>query len=81
MILVTHQAILTGGALRMAGLAKTFFDVTELLREFPGAALLVALQIGAVLSEDMAGQATAIIHGAQMRLMDEIGETSSLAGQ
>jgi hypothetical protein len=79
MILVAKQAVLTRRAGSVTGLAEFFLHRTKVGHEVLRIALLVALQIGAALLEVMAGQATAVLQNAEMRLMDEIREVSLLA--
>ena len=78
MIFVAQQTVLTGPAAGVAGLAQLFFHGPEVGDEFFRIALLVALQIGAAFFKVMAGQATAILQHAEMRLMDEIREPPQL---
>jgi hypothetical protein len=75
-IFVTQQTVLTRHPAGVTGLAETLFHRTEIRHEIPRIALLVALQIGAAFFKAMAGQTTAILKDAEMRLMDEIREAS-----
>jgi hypothetical protein len=63
----------------VTALAEILFHRTEVGREILRIALLVALQIGATFFKVMAGQTTAILQDAEMRLMDEIREASLFA--
>ena len=76
MIFVAQQTVLTRHASGVTGLAEILFHSTEIGHEIFRIALLVALQIGAAFFKVMAGQTTAILQDAEMRLMDEIRETS-----
>lgn len=73
-ILVAHDAILTGHAGGVARRAESLFHRAEIRREALRIALLVALQIGAIFFKAMAGQTTACLQDAEMRLMNETGE-------
>src|SRR5258706_5059575 len=79
MILVAEQTVLTRHAAGVTGLAEVLFHLTEIRHEILRVPLLVALQIGAAFFKVMAGQTTARLHDAEMRLMDEIREASLLA--
>jgi hypothetical protein len=70
---------LTRHAAGVTGLAEILFHRTEIGHEIFRIALLVALQIGATFFKVMAGQTTAILQDAEMRLMDEIREASLFA--
>ena len=63
----------------MACLAELFLHGAETGCKFSWIALLVALEIGAVLFKAVAGQAAAIVHDAHMRLVDEIREAPLFA--
>ena len=79
MIFVAQQAVLTRHAAGVAGLAEFLFHRAEIGHEISRIALLVALQIGAAFFKVVAGQTTAILQDAEMRLMDEIREASLFA--
>src|SRR5262245_39953547 len=79
MIFVAQQTVLTRHAGGVTGLAEVLFHCTEIGHEIFRIALLVALQIGAAFFKAMAGQTTAILQDAEMRLMDEIREASPFA--
>ena len=79
MIFVAQQTVLTRHAAGVTGLAEILFHRTEIGHEIFRIALLVALQIGAAFFKVMAGQTTAILQDAEMRLMDEIREASLFA--
>ena len=76
MIFVAQLTVLTRHAAGVAGLAELLFHPTKIGHEILRIALLVALQIGAAFLEVMAGQTTAILQDAEMRLMHEIREAS-----
>src|SRR2546425_1143429 len=79
MIFVAQYTVLTRHAAGVTGLAEILFHRTKIGHEILRIALLVALQIGAAFFKVMAGQTTAILQNAQMRLMDEIREASPFA--
>ena len=76
MIFVAQQAVLTRRAAVVTGLAEILFHLTEIGHEALRIALLVALQVGAAFFQVVAGQATAILHDAEMRPVDEVREAS-----
>ena len=63
----------------MTRLAELPFHLTEIRCKASRIALLVALQIRAAFFDGVAAQATAIVHRAKMRLMDEIREAALFA--
>ena len=63
----------------MAGLTEILCHRPEIGHEILRTALLVARKIGAILFKVVAGQTTAALQHAEMRLMDEIREASQLA--
>src|SRR5215813_4753703 len=79
MIFVTQQTVLTRHAAGVTGLAKFLLHRAKIRHETLRIALLVALQIGATFFKVMAGQTTAILQDAEMRLVDEIREASLFA--
>ena len=79
MIFVAQETVLTRHAAGVTGLAEILFHRTEIGHESFRIALLVALQIGTAFFKAMAGQTTAILQNAEMRLMDEIPEAPLLA--
>ena len=79
MIFVAQQAILTSHAAGVTGLAEILFHRAEVGHEGCRIALFVALQIRAAFFKAMAGQTTATLQDAEMRLMDEIREASLFA--
>ena len=74
MIFVAQQTVLARHAAGVTALAEFLFYPTKIGREISRIALLVALQIGPVFFKAMAGQTTAILQNAEMRLMHEIRE-------
>ena len=70
---------MTRHAAGVTGLTKILFHYTKIGYEIFRIALLVALQIGAAFLKIMAGETTAILQDAEMRLMDESREASLLA--
>jgi hypothetical protein len=79
MIFVAQKAVLARRAFIVTSLAEILFHLTEIGHEVFRIPLLVALEIRAALFEVMAGQTTAVLQHAEMRLMDEIRESSLLA--
>jgi hypothetical protein len=63
----------------VARLAEILFYGAEIGHERSRITLLVALQIGAILFEVVASQATAIVQDSEMRLMDKIREAPEFA--
>ena len=78
-ILVAFQAVLTGLAAGVAGLAELLLRRAEAGHEILWIALLVALEIRTPVFKAMACQATSIVHNAHVRLMNEIREAPSFA--
>ena len=78
-IFVARRAIVAGFTCRMTGLAQLFLYSAEVGRKTLPIAVLVALQVCVVFLDCMAGEATAIVHRAEMRLMDEACEAALLA--
>src|SRR5262245_50425707 len=76
MILVAQQTVLARQVAGVTGLAEILFHRAEVGYKRLRIALLVALQIGAVLLEIMAGQTPTVLQDAEMWLMDEICEAS-----
>jgi hypothetical protein len=79
MILVAQQTVLTRHAAGVTGLAEILLHRTEIGHESLRIALLVALEVGAGFFKLMAGQTTAVLQDAEMRLMDEVREASLFA--
>src|SRR5262245_13420868 len=79
MVFVAQETVLTRHAAGVTALAEFLFNSAKIRHEKLRIALLVALQIGAASFKGMAGEATAILHDAEMRPVDEIRETSLFA--
>ena len=79
MILVAQQTVLARHAAGVTGLTEILFHRTEIGHEIPRIALLIAFQIGAAFFKVMTGETTAVLHYAEMRLMDEISEAPPFA--
>src|SRR6185295_16759575 len=76
MIFVAQQTVLARHAAGVTALTEILFHRAKIGHKTLRIALLVALQIGAASFKVVAGQATAILHDAEMRPVDEVREAS-----
>jgi len=74
MIVVAQQTVLSRFRAGVTRLAEVFFYFTEVGHEGERVAFLVTLEVRASLFEVVARQTTAIIHNAEMGLVDEMCE-------